>query len=96
MTEEVRHLLQTLMDVQLFQHPLSLLRGNVDIGGDEIGQSGGLRHVLHCRGELFGQRLRHLHDPFEGSDSVTNRRLDLQVDLDLVLQPLNPSAHPRL
>ena len=61
--------------IELFEDLLALLGLEVDVGGDEIGQSTGIVQVVGGDGHLVGQDRRQLDQPLEEQLQVADQAL---------------------
>ena len=70
---------QALLNVHLLEDGVAVLGLDLEVGGDEIGQGGGIADVGDGGAELVGHRLRQGDDALKAVRDVPHQRLQLQV-----------------
>ena len=80
--QDFRHAVQTILDVEIFEQLLLFLHRNLEIGGDRIGEFGGVFDA--CRGNhgVVVQTLGELHVLLKEAVDATNGLIDLRRRLD--------------
>ncbi len=80
--QDLRHAVQTIQDVEIFEQFLFFLDGNLQIGGDGIGELGGIFDARRGNHGVVIQALGELHILLKQAVDAANRLIDLRRRLD--------------